>query len=140
MAGAKRGLNVVISVKDGGSYKAVAGQRGATLNRSTDTLDISNKVTEGWKEFITGSKEWSIECDGILMADDTAFAKLEEYFLNGTEVDVKIGDSEGWGYQGKAIITDFPIEAPYDDALAYTLTLQGTGALSKAGVGLASTK
>ena len=131
MSGAKRGLNVLISVKEGSQYKALAGQRGATLNRSTDTLDVSNKVTEGWKEFITGSKEWSMECDGILMADDTAFAKLEEYFLNGQEVEVKIGDNTGWGYEGKAIITDFPIEAPYDDALSYTVTLQGTGELSK---------
>ena len=129
--GAKRGLNVIISVKEGSAFKALAGQRGANLNRSTETLDVSNKVTEGWKEYITGSKEWSIECDGILMADDTAFAKLEQFFLEGSEVDVKIGDNTGWGYEGKAIITDFPIEAPYDDALSYTLTLQGTGALNK---------
>jgi len=131
MSGAKRGLNVLISVKEGGTYHALAGQRGANLNRSTETLDVSNKVTQGWKEFITGSKEWSMECDGILMANDTAFAKLEDYFLNGDEVDVKIGDDTGWGYEGKAIITDFPIEAPYDDALSYKLTLQGTGSLNK---------
>ena len=130
---AKRGLNVIIAVKENGEYKALAGQRGANLNRSTDTLDISNKVTNGWKEYITGSKEWSIECDGILMADDNAFAKIEQYFLDGSEVEVKIGDDTGWGYEGKAIITDFPIEAPYDDALSYKLTLQGTGALNKAG-------
>lgn len=128
---AKRGLNVIIAVKENGEYKALAGQRGANLNRSTDTLDISNKVTNGWKEYITGSKEWSIECDGILMADDSAFAKIEQYFLDGSEVEVKIGDDTGWGYEGRAIITDFPIEAPYDDALSYTLTLQGTGALNK---------
>ena len=46
-------------------------------------------------------------------------------------VKVKIGDDAGWGYEGNAIITDFPIEAPYDDALSYTVTLQGTGELSK---------
>lgn len=128
MAGAKRGLNVLVSI---GSQK-VGGQRGATLNRGSETLDVSNKATEGgWKEFIQGAKEWSIDCDGILIAEDVGFTALETAYLAGNLVDIKIGDEAGWGYQGKAIITDFPIEAPYDDALTYSVTFQGTGALSK---------
>lgn len=132
MAGAKRGLNVLISIKDGASYRNVAGQRGATLNRSGETLDVSNKATGGdWKEYIQGAKEWSVDCDGILIDGDEGFAKLEEAFLAGNLVEVKIGDNAEWGYKGSAIITDFPIEAPYDDALTYSMTFQGTGALSK---------
>ena len=132
MAGAKRGLNVIISIKKGSEYKVVGGQRGATLNRGSETLDVSNKATGGaWKEFITGAKELSIDGDGILIDGDEAFGLLEEAFLAGTIVDVKIGDDTGWGFQGNAIITDFPVEAPYDDALSYSMTLQGTGALNK---------
>ena len=132
MAGAKRGLNVIISIKKGSEYKVVGGQRGATLNRGSETSDVSNKATGGaWKEFITGAKEWSIDGDGILIDGDEAFGLLEEAFLAGTIVDVKIGDDTGWGFQGNAIITDFPVEAPYDDALSYSMTLQGTGALNK---------
>ena len=129
MAGAKRGLNVLVSTGEG---QVLGGQRGATLNRGSETLDVSNKATGGaWKEFIAGAKEWSIECDGILIDGDASFTALETAFLNGTIVKVKIGDDAGWGYNGNAIITDFPIEAPYDDALTYTVTLQGTGELSK---------
>ena len=65
---------------------------------------------------------------------------LEEAFLSGDLVDVKIGDDAGWGFEGKAIITDFPVEAPYDDALSYSMTLQGTGALSKVSGRRASSK
>ena len=130
MAGAKRGLNVLVTV----GQKVVGGQRGATLNRGSETLDVSNKATGGaWKEFIQGAKEWSIDCDGILVADDLGFKALEEAYLAGNTVEIKIGDDAGWGYQGSAIITDFPIEAPYDDALSYSITFQGTGALSKVG-------
>ena len=32
-------------------------------------------------------------------------------------------------YGGLAIVTDFPIEAPYDDSVTYTITLTGMGAL-----------
>lgn len=137
MAGAKRGLNVLITA----DTKVVGGQRGATLNRGAETLDVSNKATGGaWKEFIAGAKEWSIDCDGILVDGDEAFATLEEKFLSGEIVKVKIGDDTGWGYQGDAIITDFPVEAPYDDALAYSMTFQGTGALAKASSTLKASK
>ena len=132
MAGAKRGLNVIISVKKGGEFKVVGGQRNATLNRGSETLDVSNKATGGaWKEFIAGAKEWSVDGDGILIDGDEAFGLLEDAYLSGALVEVKIGDDSGWGFQGNAIITDFPVEAPYDDALSYSMTLQGTGALSK---------
>ena len=132
MAGAKRGLNVIISVKKGGAYKVVGGQRNATLNRGSETLDVSNKAKGGaWKEFIAGAKEWSVDGDGILIDGDEAFGLLEDAYLSGELVEVKIGDDSGWGFQGNAIITDFPVEAPYDDALSYSMTLQGTGALSK---------
>ena len=32
-------------------------------------------------------------------------------------------------FGGLAVITDYPIEAPYDDAMTYSLTLEGMGAL-----------
>lgn len=124
---AKRGLDIRISIGE----NFLAGQRGATLNRSAETIDITNKVSAGWKEMMTSVKEWSIDCDGVFVADDVALKSLETAFNANTMVDVKISDGE-WGYKGKAIITDFPIDAPYDDAATYSLTLQGTGELSAA--------
>ena len=32
-------------------------------------------------------------------------------------------------FGGLAVITDYPLEAPYDDAMTYSLTLEGMGAL-----------
>ena len=122
---AKRGLDIRISIGE----NFLAGQRGATLNRSAETIDITNKVSAGWKESITSVKEWSVDCDGVFVADDVALKSLETAFNANTVVDVKISDGQ-WGYKGKAIITDFPIDAPYDDAATYSLTLQGTGELS----------
>ena len=124
---AKRGLDIKISIGE----TFLAGQRGATLNRSAETIDITNKVSAGWKEMITSVKEWSVDCDGVFVAGDAALEQLETAFNSNTVVDVKITDGT-WGYKGKAIITDFPIEAPYDDAATYSLTLQGTGELTSA--------
>ena len=123
---AKRGLDIIISIGE----NVLGGQRGATLNRSSEVIDITNKVSGGWTENLTSVKSWSVDCDGIFVVNDTALDAIETAFLNSQVVDVKIAD-ETWGYTGKAVITDFPIEAAYDDAATYSLTLEGTGALAK---------
>lgn len=123
---AKRGLDIIISIDN----NVLGGQRGATLNRSSELIDITNKVNDGWVESLTSVKSWSIDCDGIFVVDDQALVAIEDAFLQSKIVDVKIADA-AWGYIGKAVITDFPIEAPYDDAATYSLTLQGTGSLER---------
>lgn len=121
-----KGLDVKITI--GGSH-VLAGQRGATLNRSAEVIDITNKTGDGWVEKMSSTKEWSVECDGLFVKEDAALQALEEAFKAGTPVQVKLADSD-WGFNGSAIITDFPIEAPYDDAATYSLTLEGTGPLN----------
>lgn len=132
MTEAKRGLDIKISVISGSQRKTLAGQRGATLNRSAETIDITNKVSGGWKENMASVKEWSVDCDGVFVMDDEALGLLETAFNSSTAVTVELFDGAEWGYKGQAIITDFPVEAPYDDATTYSLTLQGTGELQKA--------
>jgi len=34
-------------------------------------------------------------------------------------------------YQGVALLTDFPTDAPYNDTATYSIKLQGTGELTK---------
>lgn len=128
-----RGLEIIIQSETAeGTFTDLAGQRGCTLNRSGEVIDVSNKVTSGWKESLTGLKEWSIDADGIMVESDVALTALEQAFLDSKVVHIKMGKKDSsWGYEGDAIITDFPIEAPYDDAVTYSMTLQGAGGLSK---------
>lgn len=125
-----RGLDIKIGVIEGDKFTLLAGQRGATLNRSSEAIDGTHKGSNGWKENLAGTKEWSIECNGVFVTDDVAFAKLEQAFAEDMFVKVKISNGT-WGYEGQALITDFPIETPYDDAATYTVTLQGSGSLNK---------
>lgn len=128
MAKFENGSKVMVAIVSTGD-KVLAGQRGATLNRSSEVIDVTNKVSNGWKESISAVKEWSIDCDGIFVKDDAALMELEKAFNEGTEVTVKIGN-EDFGYTGKALITDFPLDAPYDDVMTYSMALQGNGPLT----------
>ncbi len=119
-----------ITVEIGGVV--VAGQRGATLDRTADTIDSTAKDSAGkWKQNDVSFKSWSADCDGLLVEDDGGYLALEAAYLAGTKVAVTVtfpsGDTQG----GQAIITSFPIEAPYDDDATYSVSLMGDGALTK---------
>lgn len=127
------GVDVLLYATIGGSgtRQVVGGQSGATLNRETNVIEVTSKES-GWAENLTGVKSWSIDCEGYVVVDDTAYTALEDAWEDGTEIDVEIVVPSGSTYSGKAIIASFPLEAPQDDAMTFSLSLTGTGALSKA--------
>ena len=127
-----QGVNFKIYVDKGSNtYIPVAGQRGGKLNRSAGTVDVTTKDGNGWKEVRTGVKEWSIDGDGVIVFDDEGYKFLEKAFNNNSIVKVFIGTVSGLKYKGDAVISDFPIDMPYDNECTYSLKLEGTGALTQ---------
>jgi TP901-1 family phage major tail protein len=131
------GVDVLLKVETGVdatsgtvTYTVLGGQSGATLNRSAETIDVTSKDAQGWAESIAGVKSWSIECEGFIVEDDTALTKLEDAFNARTKLKAQIVFPSGKKYEGDVFITDFPMEFPQDDAVTFSVTLQGTGALT----------
>jgi TP901-1 family phage major tail protein len=120
------GVDVLLSV----GADIVGGQSGATLNRETNVIEVTSKES-GWAENLAGIKSWSIDCEGYVVVSDTAYDAIESKWENGEELDVQIVVPSGNTYSGKAIIASFPLEAPQDDAMTFSLTLTGSGALEK---------
>lgn len=129
---AKKGFDILLKVKEAsGVAQVVAGQRNATLNRGKETIETTNKTTGGWKTFLPGLKEWSVDADGVYIIDGEGYALLEDAFNNDKAIIVELGEAGAGelGFTGDAILTEFPIECPYDDTCTYSITLQGTGEL-----------
>lgn len=123
----KRGLDILISV--GGT--SIGGQRNASIEMSSETIDISCKTTGDWTAKMSGAKSWTSDCDGIYMDGDEGYQAALDAFMNGTEVNVKIADATSTvGFSGKAIITSFSFEAPYEDAMTYEMSFEGVGELT----------
>jgi len=121
-----KGIDVVLSI----GANELGGQRNATLNRSAELIEVTDKSSTGqWKENLAGFKEWSIDCDGLYVVSDTAYGALVTAFNAGNAITVTLSDGT-LTYTGSGYITDFPLEAPYDDALTYSVSITGTGALS----------
>lgn len=131
------GASVILNlVGDSDKLTPIGGQTGATINRSAETVDVTNKVSEGYKEYVATWKDWSIDCDAFVTLGDEGQTQLETAFADGSAVNVsiRIGDdsnAKGITYTGSALITSLSTSLGMDDAVSYSLSLQGTGALTR---------
>lgn len=129
------GKDILLAVFDstGTNLLAVAGQQGLTINRSKDSIEVTSKDTAGgWKSKIGGMKEWSIDNDGLYVGSDGSHKALSKAFDDDEFVCLKVINQKTKTslFGGIAIVTDYPLEAPYDDAMTYSITLEGNGPLT----------
>lgn len=134
MAGKVAGVDIILKVKNGASMVAIGGQKGASLSRSANTIDTTDKNSGGWAESMAGVKSWSIDCDGFVVLGDASLTALHTAFDSRTTIDIEVrvgadNDATGYTYTGKVVITDFPEEYAQDDAVTYKLSLQGASPL-----------
>ena len=123
-----KGLDVLIKV----GSQVVGGQRNASLEMSAETIDTTVKTTGGWASKITGIKSWTSSCDGVYFVDDAGLEAAQTAFMNGTEVQLEFSNSAGLSYSGQAVITSMSVEAGQEDIVSYTISFEGTGALTAA--------
>lgn len=135
MANQSRGVDFLIMINTGTeespTYTKIGGQRGGTLNMETDTIDLTSKDNYGWSFEDYGIASWNIEGDGIFVENDATHEALIDAFLAKQAIIVRWKFPSGKAYEGSTIITEFPIEAPYDDVATYSVTLQGQGAFEE---------
>ena len=91
---------------------------------------------------ISGRRSFTISTDGLFDLDDvtsrTSGEGFSDYAIAGTQVfftfqrpaaGLTTGDATGWS--GSAFIESFDVNAASDEAVTYTVSLKGTGALTK---------
>lgn len=130
------GVDVLVKVKKDNSFIAVGGQTGASLSRSAETIDVSDKTSGGWTTSMAGMKSWSVDTDGFVCLGDEAMEKLEDHFEKRipVELEIRVGGTEsadGITYTGSAYITDFPLDFAQDSAVTYTLSFAGATPLKR---------
>lgn len=128
------GKDILLAVfnETGSKLLAIAGQQGLNINRSADSIEVNSKDTKGgWKAKIQGLKEWGVETDGLYVKNDESHQTLGKAFDEGLSVCIKVINNRAKKgmFGGLAIVTDYSLEAPYDDGMTYSITLEGQGRL-----------
>ena len=111
--------------------KKVVGIKNWSLELSLDTLETT-ALGDDWKNYITGLKEWSASSAGDyeVPVDADGQQALQDAFLNGTTVTVKLYVDGTNYYKGEAFINSLSIEDPVDDVVSISIEFTGTGALT----------
>lgn len=112
-------------------WSLVGGQRGSSLARTADGIDVSHKTSGGWKSTKAGMRGWSIDLNGLVLLTDIGLEALETAFSTGAEIQVKFRYPDLKFRTGWAAITDLSIETPHDGEASLSGTLAGNGPLSE---------
>lgn len=127
------GKDILLCVfdKTGADLLAIAGQQGLTINREKETIEVNTKTSGGWKQKVHGMKDWSIDIEGLYSKNSASHLALEAAFHDDDFLCLKVVDIKTKEplFGGLAILGDFPLEAPHDDAVTYSATFAGTGPL-----------
>lgn len=121
-----KGFDVLIKIGN----VPVAAQINADLRRSATTSDISNLIALDWADSLVHLKNWSVDCRGAYVVDNEGMEALEEAFAEGADVELWI-ESPSLKYKGRAVITNFPIGAMFNQDMTYQLTFVGKGELTR---------
>lgn len=128
------GKNILLCIfsEKGDKLLAVGGQQSLTINREKEVIEINSKtIAGGWKTKVPGIKDWSIETEGIYSDTDEAQRILNKAFENDDFVCLKVINNKKKKamFGGLALLSELSQEAPLDDSVTYTMTLEGCGAL-----------
>lgn len=125
----------LFDITSGGTGSEIANLRSNSINLESEPIDISTKSSNNWREFLPGYRSFSMDCEGLtdwlVVGGAKDASALVAYFTSGSIFKTKSTDniSGSKSFEGDVMISNFQITAAHDDAVLFTCTLQGTGAL-----------
>ena len=132
-----------LKIYSSGTTNLVAFAQNCTLTVNNTTREITNKESAGYKEVLESLRDWSIDVDGAYAWTDASGTALTDgaddliqtnILANRLQFDVIFGDTASTSdvsYAGKVYITSASMTGGTEDTAVFSLTLEGTGALTQ---------
>ena len=126
----------------------IAESRTFTLTQNQAIIDLTNRDSAWWSQFIAGIRDWEISGDGLYIYNDLARRRLQWHYsarnpatltvvLTLAHHEAVVGPhapaAPAYGqvvFTAECILTNLTYPAPHDDAATISFTLKGTEALT----------
>lgn len=126
------GVNLLLSI-DG---TPIGASSSCSVELTRATRNTSNKDTGIWDSFAAGTITWSMSSENFVnFGGANGYDELYDALVAGTPVTVSVDyqqdASNTWQLSGEAIITGLPLSAPKGENVSFSVSLQGTGELTR---------
>lgn len=117
-------------------FTTVAGLRTTGLTINEETVDVTNKDSDGYRQLLDGRIVQSMQVSGEgVFQDDTTFRKLQTVMLAGTHEEYQIvlpGATSGAAgtFEGAFRITSLEVTGDYNNEVTYSVTLESDGQIA----------
>ena len=130
---AQNGAAFLLKIGDGASpvtYETVAGLRTTQMTINGDTVVVTHKGSEGWRELLSGAgtRSVSVGAAGIFLgsAEETT---VRAHALAGTIEDYELSFEDGERLQGRFLVQRLDYSGDFNGERTYTLQLESSGAV-----------
>jgi len=145
MANIVNGTSMQLFITTGETNKSIAASTSCKLGVSMETRKIRSKDDGKWANSAEGMLSWSVDSENLYTADvlgisATTYKELLQLYMDRTPITVSIGGvamentipiTRGTSFiSGTARITKLDINFPDNDNASYSISLEGTGALT----------
>ena len=123
----------------------IAYSTSATINMNHSTRSTSSKESGGWEDNMEGMRNWDVSCDalyawldpaGSAISNSTLSDMFTAYIATRASFTLTFGSTSTTGvgftkYTGDAWMTSASISAPLEDTATFSVSFQGSGALTQ---------
>ena len=121
---AARGYNCVLRL---GAH-TLAWARNVEPTLTAGEQDITARIHEGWDAAQPGTRRLSARIESVWVPDNASLKVLLDSYWNQTDVAFEMYDEDGFGFQGKLILTEFsPGPQDQDKAVMCSASVRSTG-------------
>lgn len=125
-----KGTDIYIKVNTGteGSpvWTKVGGQKDASMTPNLGTVDVTDKDSQGWEEFLAGNRSIDIEFDSFLIETDAGYLEMVKGFWETKTLMLQV-ITPAKTFQGKFMLTKGPYKGPEGGAATVSFSLKSSG-------------
>ncbi len=112
-------------------FKNIGGQMDGNLDRKLGDVDTTTKDDENWETHIPTNRSWEASVDCLVELGDEGQEIIRAMFENRQTRKVQVVYPDDTKYIGRCTVTSFKEGAPQAGVVKASITLKGTGKLSK---------
>lgn len=107
-------------------WQLIGGQRSLSKGSTLGVADVTDKDSSNWSESLPTNREGELSLDNLFEADDDGLEVVEKMHTSRETRLLRVTNGT-LQYVSAYICTEFPLEAPQDDAVTLGITFRRTG-------------